>query len=144
MKLLLSLLAIALLNSCASQESPRAYEDPFSKSFVPDEVEPTSQTDLKELLTTLPIFDMPPGTRRAYVDRSAQLTPGAIKLVADGSQTAAGLRKLPGAGEYEFRHGWEGAIGTDIYRIKRMERGWQIISRKSLKTGIKMAGDGPA
>ena len=143
MKNYLHLFAFFLIASCASQDTVKRYVSPFEKSFLADAVQPTDPTDLRDLIATLPLFDMPPEERKTYVYYAANLTPEEVTLASDGSQTAAGLRKLPADGEYELRDGWPKAIGTDIYRLKRLENGWQVLSRRTLTTGIKMLGAGP-
>ena len=109
-----------------------------------DRIKPRDKYDLRELLLTFNIGDIAPEDSRQYVYENAILRFNEIELLADGGASPMALKKLPKLNHYEYRDGWPGAIGTTISTLKRTNLRWIVLDKKTLTTGIKMAGEGPA
>ena len=147
--LLLALILPSVISCTTTPAKPRAElggvlcTGPVGRVLA-DKFTPRSQTDLRELLLTLAPDSYSENETRKKIQTAAQVTSTSIVLKADGDWSSYSLEKLPGNNRYEFQDGWKDAIGTTVYTLERRPTYWQIIEEKTLTTGIKMAGEGPA
>ena len=140
-----SLLLLSLILAGCSTPDNESNQIITATSFVTeDRITPKDETDLRELLLTFNLGDISPENSRHYAYKNALLTDQEIELIADGAIEAKALKKLSTPNHYQYRNGWKGAIGTNIYTLKRENKRWKILDSKTLTSGIAMAGEGPA
>lgn len=134
MKVPFLFLMAAFITSCATRQPLPESNDPFQKSFVADVQTITNETDLKQLIKTLPVWENnEPGFIDGWIDRMGKLKGNTLTIAGDGAQIALRLTRLPAEGLFELEGGtadWpEG--GRFLYHLKRLDKGWQVLSRKT-------------
>jgi hypothetical protein len=136
MRVFLIFLSAVLISSCATQKIPEQSVSPFDQEIIVDVQPVTDSKDLKQLIKSLPVWDCPPPHCPAevvdgWIRRMGKLTGDTLFIVGDGAQIQLRISRLPTEDHYEVEVGsmdWpEG--GHDIYKLKRLAAGWQVLSR---------------
>lgn len=136
MKSLLILSVGLVLSACAPQPVPTFVENPFDEEFIADVRSPHDEQDLRELLLTLPVWDVPPERILPWISEYGTVSGGTLQVQGDGAQDTLRLRKLPTPNHYELFVGneeWpEG--GLSYYTLERLSnrspKGWKVLSRR--------------
>ena len=90
--------------------------------------------DLRELLLTLPVFEVHPDTRREFVKRSGTINNNTLFVQGDGAQGSLTLTKLDDESMYELIIEEVESEVLWIYKMRRSNDigygydGWNIIS----------------
>ena len=133
---LLIFLASLFALSCSTQNTPEQGQGPLTKGFIPDERAPHSEEDLRELLVTLPVWDISPERIIPWIQDHGEATEKTLLVNGDGSQDTLRLRKLSLPNTYELRIGTEewADSGISYYTLKRQPnaypKGWQVLNRR--------------
>lgn len=133
----LSIIVILNFSSCATQEIAhitqysQASNSPLDREMVADSQPVSDPEDLKQLIKSLPLWELPAEEVDGWIKRNGKLLGDSLLIAGDGAQSELKLSKLAPAGEYELIVGsldWpEG--GYFVYKLKRLESGWQVIAR---------------
>ena len=132
MKYLLCLIGLFVI-SCVSQPGSLGtdgYPYLFSKkSHIPDYLPLKSDNNLRDLLLTLPVFEVSPDERRRWVVDYAKVSTDQIEIEGDGAQSSLRLSKLTTKDHYRLRIGPDEDGSVFFYDLRRIEAGWIVLSR---------------
>ncbi|WP_411846648.1 hypothetical protein AAFN60_03455 [Roseibacillus persicicus] len=135
MKLLIFFGVIWGLCACAPQSNTSPSHYPFDGDFIADERPPHDEEDLRELLLTLPVWDIPPERIVSWMDENGSVTGDTLVVHGDGAQVMLRLRRLDRPDHYELRLGSEDwpEGGLYHYTLQRVSnkwpKGWKVLTR---------------
>lgn len=125
--------AALVLCSCATKTENESFNDPnfHDQDRIADYIKPRDTGDMRELLLTMPLFEISPAERRGWVYANAIMTANSILLVGDGAQTTLKLSRGISQDIYNFEHGPFEDEPVFCYTLRRVSDGWIILSRKT-------------
>ena len=137
----LIIIPLLLLASCSPYAVTVSKSDPYDPlepNFITDLTlkKTNTKTDLRDLLLTLPVFEVSPKERRDYVYKEAKVTGDIVQLKGDGAQGNLTLEKLNDSNLYKFTYDDPGDKGNWVYLLKRRDHigygynGWHIESKQ--------------
>ena len=104
-------------------------------------------TDLKSLLLTLPVFEVAPEDRRAFIDTEGVIKNNTLRVPGDGAQSTLVFRKLTTPTHYELTIEGREDSNDWIYIMKRTDTvgygysGWEILNRKQIERDEQKEGE---
>ena len=130
------LAASFFLSACSGRPETSNAGYPFDQEFISDVRAPLDEKDLRELLVTLPVWDIPPERILPWIHENGTLSEKSLLVSGDGAQTTLRLRELETPAHYELKIGTEDwpEGGLAYYTLKRVSntwpQGWQVLSRR--------------
>jgi hypothetical protein len=131
-KIIFVLFVSGFIASCTTQTPLPQSKNPFEQPFISDLEPVTNPNDLRQLIKSLPVWESrEPGFSDGWLTRMAKLKGDTLAVAGDGAQDQLRFTRLATTGQFELEVGnkdWpEG--GHSIYRLKRANQGWQVLSK---------------
>ena len=92
-----------------------------------------NELDLRDLLLTIPVFEIAPMERKAWLYKEGILTNNSIILEGDGAQSTLKLSRTYEKNHYKLDIGPHEDQIIYSYTLLRVEGGWKVISRNETK-----------
>ena len=146
---LIIIFAIAVLTVGCFQPSRTDFEGPpysigdFQADVIP--LKRKSSSELSDLVLTLPVFEVSPSDRRAWVERNGveSIDKDTLTIAGDGAQCPLTIKRLPsGPGSkqrirvtlepWDLPNAWQ-------YEFERADHGWVRLNVQVMKNPSKAA-----